>query len=74
MKGFQSLLFNDDVRGKQGAGTEAVSHIGSSEEACEVICGVLVVAGGGLSQYSVIISRSSIKPPAGPMSIKGGAN
>ena len=56
MKGFQSLLFNDDVRGKQGAGTEAVSHIGSSEEACEVIRGVLVVAGGGLSQYSVIIS------------------
>jgi len=73
MKGFQSLLFNDDVRGKQRAGAEAVSHIGSSEEACEAIR-VLVVAGGGLSQYSVIISRSSIKPAAGPMSIKGGAN
>lgn len=67
MKGFHSLLFNDYVRGKEQAGAgEEVSHIGSSEEACEVIRRVLV-AGGGLSQYSVIISRSSIKPTAGPM-------
>lgn len=67
MKGFQSLLFNDFVRGKEGAGAgEEVSHIGSSDEACEVISCVLL-AGGGLSQYSVIISRSSIKPTAGPM-------
>ena len=52
MKGFQSLLFNDDVRGKQGAGTEAVSHIGSSEEACDTRC-----VGGGRGWSFPVLSN-----------------
>lgn len=67
MKGFQPLLFNDHVRGKEQSGVgEEVGRTGHGDGACEVMSPVSL-AGGCLSPYTVIISRSSIKSTAGPV-------